>query len=363
MSTNNGGNIDIINTAGSERRREMAREYYNRRLNDCKRIADKRDRYFEGKDASRKQRSDRRYKRTVGEYEIRLKNRLKKLEDDEEFKSHVIRHRIILFAVVSLVFLVIALEFLLPDTQLRKSDILSEEVVDDIIEVEIIKDKPYDKIEGMTDEQYLWNALMDHFDGNKTAVLGVMCNLNAESEVDPGNLEDYNNKLWDIEDAEYTEKVNNRVIDKKDFLESRSGSVTNGYYNKHEQWVNRDGGYGYAQFTAYEKKEKLYQFAEQWFGPGGQGEQYKFNIADPKMQTGYLISLLESKEYASMDHMIRTAGNVVDACYYWLKTYEVPYDPYCDGYYTLSFDRAAAAEKIEKECTSGTDTENEQNGE
>ena len=39
----------------------------------------------------------------------------------------------------------------------------------------------------------------------------------------------------------------------------------------------------YAQYTSYENKEKLYSYAKLWFSKGGQGEDYRFNIADPKM--------------------------------------------------------------------------------
>ena len=35
----------------------------------------------------------------------------------------------------------------------------------------------------------------------------------------------------------------------------------------------------------------------------------------------------------------------------WLKYYEKPYDAYDDDYYTLSFERAAWADEIEKACT------------
>ena len=81
--------------------------------------------------------------------------------------------------------------------------------------------------------------------------------------------------------------------------------MSNGYYNEYDQWVNRDGGYGYAQYTAYVKKEELYLFAENWFGPGGEGEGYKFNIGDPKMQAAFVVYLLDSDDYAKLDSYIR----------------------------------------------------------
>ena len=68
------------------------------------------------------------------------------------------------------------------------------------------------------------------------------------------------------------------------------------------------------------------------------------------MQAHYLIHLLESEDFENLDSKRRSAETVVDACYYWLDIYEVPYDPYCDNYYTLAFERAECAEKIEAEC-------------
>jgi hypothetical protein len=286
-------------------------------------------------------------------------------------KQNRIKKRMIKIAILSGIVLVVMFmlfEFLLPGSYLKKKKVIDDTPLEDVLETALedisktdkdgdgIPDdlevgKPYAKLEGTTEEKLLWDLLMDYFDGNKAAVLGVMCNLHAESNLTAANLEDYNNRLWDITDDIYTEEVNRRTIDKKDFLESRTVDSTNGYYNENDEWVNRDGGYGYAQFTAYDKKESLYQFAEQWFGPGGKGENYRFNIGDPEMQANYVIYLLQMDEYHEMEDLIRHADVTVDACYYWLKMYEEPYDPYCDNYYTLAFDRAAVADQIEARCT------------
>jgi len=40
----------------------------------------------------------------------------------------------------------------------------------------------------------------------------------------------------------------------------------------------------------------------------------------------------------------------VDACFLWLKYYEIPYDPYNDNYFTLAFDRAEPADEIHAQC-------------
>ena len=318
----------------------------------------------------------RKKKRSVLRQQVRYQ--ISKLKEDERIRYEAVRKRvkkegrsgirkqilkIMLPAAgcVALIFLVV--QFVLPGTILKRKQIIDdtpieerlEAALSDAAEEEVEIGKEYARLEDTTEEQLLWDLLMDYFQGNRTAVLGVMCNLHAESNLTAANLEDYNNRLWDISDDIYTEEVNRKTIGKKDFLEARTVDSTNGYYNEDDQWVNRDGGYGYAQFTAYDKKEALYQFAEQWFGPGGQGENYKFNIGDPVMQAHYVIELLKSDEYHEMEDLIRNAEVTVDACYYWLKMYEEPYDPYCDGYYTLAFERAEVADEIESRCLGTTE--------
>ena len=263
----------------------------------------------------------------------------------------------VLIGIAAAVVLFVLFELLVPGSFLKRKEVIeSSPLMEKIPEGElapaepVIQEKKYASLDGMTEEQYLWNVLMEYFNGNKTAVLGVMCNLKAESQFKAACLEDYNNELWEIDDTVYTERVNRRTIERRDFLESRFNGKSNGYVNDYEEWVNLDGGYGYAQVTSYDKKEALYRFADQWFSPGGEGEEYRFNIGDPRMQAAYLIQVLESDEYKYMNYMIRNAQNVVDACFYWLKYYEIPYDPYCDDYYTLAFERADSAESIRRAC-------------
>jgi len=319
-------------------------------------IAKQRERRDEKVGAQRKKKISKReiasnlYKRYIKKNAIRLRNRLRRIENDKG--NLLTRKRLIVggVALVAIILLVVALEFILPGTKLKREEIIDDTPIDEIFT--FVPSKEYRVYENPNEYQLIWDLLMEHFDDNETATLGVMCNIMAESEFRAENLENYNNQIWEIDDFEYTEKINRRTINKKDFLEARNYDMTNGYYNEYEQWVNTDGGYGYGQYTSYEKKEDLYQFAEVWFGPGGPGENYKFDIGDPDMQAHYLIYILESDEYATMDARLRTAQNVVDACYLWLKTYEIPYDPYNDNYYTLSFDRAASADAIREACTS-----------
>ena len=293
----------------------------------------------------RKEREQKR-KRYFEDKKIKNENRLKRIERDVHGVLRKKKLLIGMIVVLIIFFMFITTEKVVPGSKLKKAGVINDKPIEEELEIS----KEYAVLEDISENQLLWNLLMEHFDGNKTAVLGVMCNLNSESKMQASNLEDYNNQLWGIADDDYTEGVNRNTIDKNDFTQSRINDVSNGYYNNNNQWVNKDGGYGYAQYTSFEKKLELYQFAEQWFGPGGEGENYKFNIGDPTMQAHFIVHLLESPEYQKMDSLIRNAGNVVDACYYWLKMYEIPYDPYNDDYFTLAFDRAAAQDDIKAAC-------------
>ena len=196
------------------------------------------------------------------------------------------------------------------------------------------------------EEKQLWNILMEHFDDNETAVLGIMCNIKEESDFKANNLEELNNTNWDISDEDYTKKVNKGKISEDDFLESRYSGNTSGYYNSYGQWHNSNGGYGYCQYTAYEKKKALYNYATEWFSKDGEGKGKSFNIADPKMQSHFIVHLLNN-ELSDIDYKLRTAENIEDAVYIWLSEYEIP-----EGdYYEVTYQRAAYADEIREFCT------------
>ena len=302
---------------------------------------------------------DRRTEQFYEDARLRETNRLNNRKRDTKNRETKKRRLILLATGVGIAAAFFVVELALPGTFLKRRQIVDDTPLAATLAATLeekgvtptfFEMKEYDLLTDRTQEQLLWDLLMEHYNGNKVAVLGVMCNLHAESAFEAGNLEDYNNRLWDVTDGEYTEGVNRKTINKKDFLEARTLDLTNGFLNEDNEWVNRDGGYGYAQYTAYDKKEGLYQFAEQWFGPGGPGENYLFNIGDPKMQAHFIVHLLETDELHELDDLIRHAEVPVDACYYWLKMYEEPYDPYCDDYYTLAFERVKVAEEIEERC-------------
>ncbi len=345
----------------NEKRLTQVRKKNDARLKGKHRKKKRLQRHRAAVDRRRKER-DARMEALYEESLEREKNRLRRRKADK--KKRLMKKKLLLLCggCGVVVFIFFLFQFLLPGTALKKQEIIDDTPIGELLDAQIFPDKPYDTLNGISEQQLLYTLLMDHFDGNKAAVLGVMCNLHAESKFEAANLEDYNNDLWGITDADYTEEVNRKTIDKKDFLESRRVDTTNGYFNDKNLWVNLDGGYGYAQYTAYDKKEALYQFAEQWFSPGGPGEAFRFNIGDPKMQAQYIIQILNSNAYHEMNDLIAHAKVPVDACYYWLKMYEEPYDPYCDGYYTLAFERAEVADEIEAACEGGIATADSETG-
>ena len=197
------------------------------------------------------------------------------------------------------------------------------------------------------EEKILWDMLMEHFDNNETAVLGIMCNIKEESGFKANNLEDINNEIWNISDDDYTKRINKGKM-KDDFIQSQYKGKTSGYTNSYGQWCNINGGYGYCQYTAYEKKRALYEYAENWFGKDGEGRWKRFNLADPKMQSSFIVYLLDN-DLSDIDSELRNAETVPDAVYIWLSKYEIP-----EGdYYELTYSRAAYAEDIKSFCTEG----------
>ena len=275
----------------------------------------------------------------------RAHNRLERIKaDKKDLIAQKIFNNILFFAILDMVILM-GVEIFVPGSTLKRY-----EIIDDTIRDAFIKPKEFAPALSITEEQYLWDVLMDHFNGNEIPVLGIMCNLYSESEIRSNNLENLNNQNWTISDVDYTDKVNRLVISKQDFIKSQYKHDTSGYLNENNVWRNKDGGYGYAQYTSSDKKEALYEFASEWYDKGGPGEDYRFDISNPEMQAHFIVYLLEH-DYKNIDRDIRNCSSIVDACYIWLKKYEIPYDPYKDGYYTLAFERASSADLIRKHCT------------
>ncbi len=204
------------------------------------------------------------------------------------------------------------------------------------------------------EEKYLWDVLSEHFSYNEIAVLGLMCNIKEESRFQANNLEDINNSEWSITDEEYTSLLNRRKIKEKNFLQAKYKGKTDGYYDSNNQWVNTNGGYGYCQYTAYEKKKALYDYAKEWFGKNGLGHRKHFDIANPEMQANFILYLLDN-ELNDIDIRLRNSETVVDAVYIWVSEFECPEG----NYYDVAYSRAAYADEILAHCKSDSTDEND----
>ncbi len=200
---------------------------------------------------------------------------------------------------------------------------------------------------GSSEQKILWNTLMKHFDDNEIATLGIMCNIKYESGFKANNLEDQNNERWNISDTEYTDMLNDESISKDEFCRSSYNGSTTGY-NNGLGWVNCDGGYGYCQYTSYEKKSSLYDYATDWFSDTGKGKGKDFNIANPTMQANYIVYLLEH-DFKSIDTKLKNATSVYDAVYIWVSEYEIPAGSLSD----IASLREKDADSIKSKCMGG----------
>lgn len=86
----------------------------------------------------------------------------------------------------------------------------------------------------------MWNKLLQYL-GNEFAVAGIMGNLEAESGLKSSNVQNsYESKLG-MNDVQYTQAVNNKTYSRSQFYNDRAG-------------------YGFAQWTHWSRKQKLYDF-------------------------------------------------------------------------------------------------------
>jgi hypothetical protein len=115
---------------------------------------------------------------------IRAKNKIKEIIKD---RKNILTKKRIIFGAVSLlliVALVFILEVILPGTKLKRDEIIDDTPIDELFSIDnvsLVPTKEYRTYIGVNECDIIWNLLYDHFDGNETAVLGVMCNIMAES--------------------------------------------------------------------------------------------------------------------------------------------------------------------------------------
>lgn len=146
----------------------------------------------------------------------------------------------------------------------------------------------------MSDKAYIWRYLWEQI-GNEYGVAGLMGNLQAESGLNPENLQNSYEKKLGMNDREYTEAVDDLRYQK-------------------DQFVQDGAGYGLAQWTYWSRKRDLYEYAE---------ESGK-SIGDLQMQLDFLIA--ELARYKAVFKVLLNAASVREASDAVLLKYERPAD-------------------------------------
>ena len=154
-------------------------------------------------------------------------------------------------------------------------------------------------------KQIIYNGLLEMFDGNATAAIGVLCALMAESGCRADATEAVD--TWGISAAEYTEQVNKGEVSKEDFV----NSIYNG--------VQGSRGYGIAQWSTVDRKTGLYEYAVSW----AKDREKAFDIADIDMQVAHLRETINTGYQTLKEELIKETS-VEEACYKWISTYEKP---------------------------------------
>lgn len=146
---------------------------------------------------------------------------------------------------------------------------------------------------GKNNEEKIWNFLVGK-GLSKAGAAGLMGNLFAESALNPKNLQNsYEKKLGHTDDS-YT------------------AAVDNGSYNN---FVRDSAGYGLAQWTYWNRKQNMLEFAR------AAGK----SIGDLEMQLDFLFKEL-SEGYKSVLTVLKTATTVKAASDSVLLNYERPAD-------------------------------------
>ncbi len=165
-----------------------------------------------------------------------------------------------------------------------------EKKPDDVIE-EILPDTVFD--EDLDNDEIIWKYLSDPNKGLKPhMVAGIMGNLYAESMLVPVNLQNSFESTLGMSDQQYTDNVDN---------------------GSYEYFVKDGAGYGLAQWTWYERKEKLLQYAK----------ARKVSIGDMQMQLDFLWNEMNTI-FTDMLACIRRSRTILEVSNLMLFDFERP---------------------------------------
>lgn len=146
---------------------------------------------------------------------------------------------------------------------------------------------------GKSNDEKIWNFLKDK-GLNDFGIAGLMGNLEAESALQPNNLQNSYQKRLGYSDESYTAAVD-------------SGKYTN--------FVNDFAGYGLAQWTYHTRKAALLQFAR------SEGK----SIGDLEMQLNFLWKEL-SESFPDVLAVLQSSKSIQEASDMVLVGYERPAD-------------------------------------
>lgn len=144
---------------------------------------------------------------------------------------------------------------------------------------------------GNTNEEKIWNFLISKIN-NAFGVAGLMGNIHAESGLNPKNLQNSFNKSLNMTDEQYVIAVDN-------------GTYTN--------FVRDSAGYGMAQWTYWNRKQNLLNYAKTCGS----------SIGDLEMQLNFLIWELQNG-YRSVWNKLLSSTSVRQASDVVLTEFEKP---------------------------------------
>ena len=147
----------------------------------------------------------------------------------------------------------------------------------------------------MTNEQKIWDFLKSK-GLNDYACAGIMGNLQAESGLNPKNLENYYESRLGFTDETYVQAVDNGTCTK-------------------DQFVYDQAGFGIVQWTWWSRKKALYKYAK----------SKGVSIGDLTMQLEFLYQEL-STSYKSVLSTLKNATSILEASNAVLFKFENPAD-------------------------------------
>lgn len=147
----------------------------------------------------------------------------------------------------------------------------------------------------MSNDKIIWDRLIEAIP-NQYGVAGLMGNLQAESGLNPINVENSKERKLNLNDESYT-----RAVDE-------------GRYTC-DQFINDAAGYGLAQWTSAGRKRNLYNCAR----------EREVSIGNLELQIDFLINELKTS-YKTVYNTLKMAKSIREASDVVLTKFEIPKD-------------------------------------